>query len=102
MSVFNDIVNVVKCFFRKIGVFVICKDVFIIFSNRLVVVYIRVIIIYKRFRYESCCLIVCVSNVVNNVFVDLNFVSFFNKGVEFVSDFVLICSCYFVVMCFNN
>lgn len=63
--------------------------------------YIGVVIIEYRFWYKGRGFIEAVRYVVYNIFVDLNFVSFFGYGIEAGSYFVLISSRYFVVMGFN-
>lgn len=100
-SVFDYVVNVVQCLFRQICVFVVCEQVNVVFRQRYVVVYIGVVIIEYWFWYKGCGFIEVVCYVVYNIFVDLNFVSFFGYGIEVGSYFVLISSCYFVVMGFN-
>lgn len=100
-SVFDYVVNVVQCLFRQICVFVVCEQVNVVFRQRYVVVYIGVVIIEYRFWYKGRGFIEVVCYVVYNIFVDLNFVSFFGYGIEVGSYFVLISSRYFVVMGFN-
>ena len=60
------------------------------------------VITEHRFRHKGCSFTETVRNVVNHIFVDLNFVCFFGHGIEAGCHFVLTSSCNFVVMSFNN
>lgn len=101
-SVFDYVVDVEQCLFRQIGVFVVGEQVGIVFCQRYMVVYVGVVVVEYWFWYKGCGFIKVVSDVVNNVFVNLNFICFFGYGIEVGCYFVLICGCYFMVMGFNN
>lgn len=102
MGMFDDVVDVVQCFFRQVCVFIFCEQVFVVFSQRLVYVYVGIIVVNQRFGYEGSCFVVSVSYVVNVVFQDLNFVCFVYQVVGINADFILFGSFYFVVMYFDG
>ena len=100
--VFDYAANVVQRLFRQTCVFVASKQVNAVFRQRHVAVHTGTVITEHRFWHKGRSFTEAVRYVVHNIFVDLNFVSFFGHGIEAGSHFVLTSSRYFVVMGFNH
>ena len=98
---FDYAANVVQCLFRQTCVFVASKQVDAVFRQRHVAVHTGTVITEHRFWHKGRGLTETVRHVVHDIFVDLNFVSFFGHGIEAGSHFVLTCGSDFVVMSFN-
>ena len=101
-SMLDDTADVEQCHFRQAAVFVASEQVVTVLGQRHVAVHTGTVIAKHWFWHEGRGFAKCVSHVVNHVFVDLDFVSFFGQGVEAGCHFVLTRGCHFVVVSFNN
>ena len=99
---FDYAANIVQRLLRQTCVFVACEQVDAVFRQRHVAVHTGAVITEHRFWHKGRGFTEAVRYVVHNIFVDLNFVSFFGHGIEAGSHFVLTSSRYFVVMGFNH
>ncbi len=99
---FDDATDVVQCLLGQTGIFVAREQVSTVLGQGHVAVHTGTVVTKHWFWHEGRGFTETVCNVVNNVFVDLNFVRFFGHGVETGGDFVLASSCNFMVVCFNN
>ena len=99
---FDYAADVEQRLLRQTCVFVAGEQVSPVFRQRHMAVHAGAVIAKHWFRHKGRGFTEAVSDVVNNVFVNLNFVRFFGHGVEASCHFVLTCGCHFVVMSFNN
>ena len=99
---FDYAADVVQRLLRQTRVFVTGEQVYAVLGQGHVAVHTGTVIAEHRFWHKGRGLTEAVRNVVNHIFVDLNFVRFFGHGVKAGRDFVLASGCHFVVMRFND
>ena len=99
---FDNAADVVQRLLRQTRIFVTGEQVYAVLGQGHVAVHAGTVIAKHWFWHKGRSFTEAVSDVVNHIFVDLNFVRFFGHGVEAGRDFVLTSSRYFVVMRFND
>ena len=101
LSVLDHTTDVEQSRFRQTGIAVARELVHTVFPVRHVYVHTGTVVTTDWLRHERSGFTVSSSNVMNNVFQHLHFVSFLNQSVELNTDFVLSGVRHFVVMNFN-